>query len=235
MYRFASFSQEMGQPYMTRKALDIAVQQIDNVGGNIGLLENIADMYLKGNSNQKAIEIYEKIVAQATDADKAHKAQFEIIKVYAEQLKLYDKAIQECQQFLKKFSDSEQVSQVEFLIGKLAYLNEDYTGAVGQLDSFQRKYPNDPEVGQAMMLAALGRMSERATDDAIDRFTEIIQRYPNSDIAARSKLLIGHAQVSEQKYSLALETFRQLVEQYPKSQYVEHAKSFIERLGRISQ
>ena len=85
------------------------------------------------------------------------------------------------------------------------------------------------------MFAALGRMSDRAVDDAINRFTEIIQRYPNSDIAARSKLLIGHAQVSEQKYSEAMETFRQLIEQYPESQYVEHAKSFIERLSRISK
>lgn len=234
IYRFARFSQEVGQPYMTRMALNVAVRQIDNAGGNVELLENIADMYLKGNSHQKAIEIYEKIVEEASDANEAQKAQFEIIKVYTEQLKLYDKAIQECQKFLKIFSDSTKVSQVEFLIGKLAYLNKDYTGATGQLDSFQRKYPNSSEVGQAMMLAALGRMSERATDDAIDRFTEIIQMYPNSDVAARSKLLIGHAQVSEQKYSQALETFRQLVEQYPKSQYVEHARSFIERLGRIS-
>ncbi len=235
IYRFARFSQEVGQPYMTRMALDVAVRQIDNAGGNVELLENIADMYLKSNSHQKAIEIYERIVAEASDANEAQEAQFEIIKVYAEQLKLYDKALQECQKFLKKYSDSTKVSQVEFLIGKLAYLNKDYTSATGQLDSFQRKYPNSSEVGQAMMLAALGRMSERATDDAIDRFTEIIQRYPNSDMAARSKLLIGHAQVSEQKYSKALETFRQLVEQYPKSQYVEHAKSFIERLSRISQ
>ena len=234
MYRFAEFSQGVGRPYMTRMALNVAVQQIDNAGGNVELLENIADMYLKGDSHQKAIEIYERIVAEASDANKAQKAQFEIIKVYAEQLRLYDKAIQECQKFLKKFSGSTQVSQVEFLIGKLAYLNKDYTGATGQLDSFQRKYPNSSQVSQAMMLAALGRMSERATDDAIDRFTEIIQRYPNSDMAARSKLLIGHAQVSEQKYSQALETFRQLVEQYPKSQYVEHAKNFIERLSRVS-
>ncbi len=235
IYRFARFSQEVGQPYMTRMALDVAVQQLDTAGDNVELLENIADMYLNGNSHQKAVEIYGRIVAEASDANEAPEAQFKIINIYTEQLKLYDKAIQECQKFLNKFSDSTKVSQVEFLIGKLAYLNKDYTGATGQLDSFQRKYPNSSEIGQAMMIAALGRMSERATDDAIDRFTEIIRKYPNSDIAARSKLLIGHALVSEQKYSRALETFKQLVEQYPKSQYVERARSFIERLGRISR
>ncbi len=235
IYRFARFSEEVGQPYMTRMALDVAVRQIDNADGNVELLENIADMYQKSNSHQMAIEIYERIVADASDANEAPEAQFKIIKVYAEQLKLYDKAIQECQKFLNKFPDSTKVSQVEFLIGKLAYLSKDYTGATGQLDSFQRKYPNSPEIGQAMMLAALGRMSEQATEDAIDRFTEIIRKYPNSDIAARSKLLIGHALVTEQKYSRALETFKQLIEQYPKSQYVEHARSFIERLSRISR
>lgn len=235
IYRFARFSEEVGQPYMTRMALDVAVRQIDSTDDNVELLENIADMYLKSNNHQKAVEIYERIVADASEANEALEAQFKIINIYAEQLKLYDKAIQECQQFLNKFPDSTKVSQVEFLIGRLAYLNKDYIGATGQLDSFQRKYPNSSEIGQAMLIAALGRMSERATDDAIDRFTEIIRKYPNSDMAARSKLLIGHALVSEQQYSRALETFKQLVEQYPKSRYVEHARNFIERLSRISQ
>ena len=234
MYRFARFAQQVGQPNMTRMALNVAAQQVDSASGNVELLNSIADMYLKGNSHQMAIEIYGRIVEEVADTSEAQKAQFEIIKIYAEQLKLYDKAIQECQKFLKKFSDSTQVSEVEFLIGKLAYLNSDYAGATGQLDSFQRKYPHSPQVGQAMMFAALSRMSEGASDDAIDRFTEIVRRYPNSDLAARSKLLIGYAQVSGQKYSQALETFRQLVEQYPKSQYVEQAKGFIERLSKFS-
>lgn len=232
MYRLAKYAKRVNCPHICRYALDSAAAEVDAAG--VELMEGMARMYLEVASQRKAIEIYERIVEQVFDANEAQKAQFKIIKIYAEQLKLYDKAIQECQKFLKKFSDSTQVSEVEFLIGKLAYLDTDYAGATGQLDSFQRKYPHSPQVGQAMMFAALSRMAEGAAGDAIDRFTEIIQRYPNSVLAARSKLLIGYTQVSGQKYSQALETFRQLIEQYPKSQYVEHAKSFIERLSRFS-
>ena len=235
MYRFAKFAQRLNRPYMARMALNVAAEQISSARGNVQLLKNIADMYLKGNSHQKAIEIYERIVQQVPDTSEAEKAQLEIIKVYAEQLRLYDKAVQECQRFLKKFSDSQQVSEVEFLIGKLAYLDKDYAGAVGQLHSFQRKYPNSPQAGEAMMLAALSRMSEGNIQDAIDRFTEIIQKYPEGDLAARSKFLIGYAQVSGQKYSNALETFKQLVEQFPQSRYVKQAQSLIDRLSKVSQ
>ena len=232
MYRLAMYARRVNYPHICRYALDSAAAEVDTAG--VELMEGMAGMYLEIASHQKAIEIYERIVEQDFDTNEAQKAQLKIITIYTEQLRLYDKAIRECQKFLEKFSDSTQVSEVEFLIGKLAYLDADYASVTGQLDSFQRKYPNSPQVGQAMMFAALSRMSEGIDGDAIDRFTEIIQKYPNSDLAARSKLLIGYIHVSGQKYSRALETFKQLIEQYPKSQYVERARSFIERLSRFS-
>ena len=232
MYRLALYAKRVNYSHICRHALDSAVADIDTAG--VELMKGMADMYLEMANHQKAIEIYERIVEQDFDTNEAQKAQFKIIGIYAEELKLYDKAIRECQKFLTKFSDSTQVSEVEFLIGKLAYLDADYDGVTGQLDSFQRKYPDSPHVGQAMMFAALSRMAQGIDSDAIDRFTEIIQKYPSSDLAARSKLLIGYIYVSGQKYSLALETFKQLIEQYPKSQYVERARSFIERLSRFS-
>jgi TolA-binding protein len=235
MYRFAEFAEQVGQPYMARMALDAAVDQIDNTSGNIQSLENIADMYLRNNSNQKAIEIYERIVNQASDSNEAETAQLKVIKLYAEHLKLNDKALLECQRFLKKFPDSPKVSHVEFLIGKLDYLDKDYAGAIGQLDVFQRKYPDNPQTGEAAMLAALSRMAEGNTQDAIERFREIIQKYPKGELAARSKFLIGYEQVSEQKYAQAVETFKQLVEQFPKSEYTKQAQSFIDRLSKVSQ
>jgi outer membrane protein assembly factor BamD (BamD/ComL family) len=232
MYRLAKYAKRVNNLHICRYALDSAAAEVATA--NVELLEGMAGMYLEVASHQKAIEIYKRIVEQPFDVQGAQNAQFKIIRIYAEQLKLYDKAIQECQKFLEKFSDSTQVSEIEFLIGKLAYLDGDYTSVTGQLDSFQRKYPDSPHVGQAMMFAALSRMSQGIDVDAIDRFTEIIQKYPNSDLAARSKLLIGYIHVSGQKYSRALETFKQLIEQYPKSQYAERAKSFVKRLSRFS-
>lgn len=235
MYRFARFAQQLKRPYMARMALNAAVQQIDNVSGNVELLKDIAEMYLEGNSHQKAIEIYDRIVQRVSDPNEAQKAQLKIIKIYAEQLKLYDKAIAHCQKYLTKFPDSAKISQVEFLVGKLAYLSGDYVGATGQLDSFERKYPDSPQTGEAMMLAALSRMSGGDTQDAVERFREIIQKFPDGDLAARSKFLIGYAQVSGQEYAQALETFKQLVEQFPESKYTSQARSFIDRLSKMSK
>jgi len=233
MYRFAKFAQKADRAQLARMALDAAACEIVTVPDNAQLLKNIADMYLAGKNHHKAIEIYKKIVEQTSDSSKAAEAQLKIIRVYSEELKIYDKAVEHCQKFLTKCADSPEISTVEFLIGKLAYLAKDYAGAAGHLDMFQRKYPDNPQIGEAMMLAALSQMSEGKTQDAIARFTEIIQKYPENDLAARSKFLVGYAQILEQKFSQALEVFKQLVEQYPKSKYTTQAQSFIDRLSKV--
>lgn len=235
MYRFALFSQQVKRPYMAQMALNMAAMQIDSVRGNVELLENIAYMHIAGNNHQKAVEIYQRIVEQVPDPNEAQEAQLEIIKIYTEDLKLYGKAITQCQKYLKKFPDSGQIRQVEFLMGKLAYLSKDYIGAAGQLDRFQKRYPDDVQTGEAMMLAALSCMSDGNTDNAVYRFKEIIEKYPEDDLAARSKFLVGYAQVSAQKYSRALETFKQLIEQFPKSKYTNQARSFIDRLSKMAK
>jgi outer membrane protein assembly factor BamD (BamD/ComL family) len=217
-----------------RGALDIAAGEHTSAA-NPEVLEDIARMYLVASSHQKAIDAYKMIVTNSKDPNKAESAQLKIIDVYAEDLQDYSAAIQECEAFMRRYPDSLQMSHVEFLAGRLAYLTKDYAGAVGQLDGFLRKYPAHPQVGQAMMLAGLSRMADGGTQDAITWFAEIIRRYPDGDLAARSKFLIGYAQVSGQQYHAATETFKQLIEQFPKSQYVAQARSLIDRLNKVSQ
>ena len=230
MYRFAKFADGVGCSGMASMALDASARGIDDMGSSVQLPENIADMYLARNSPQKAIEIYESIVKQASGRNEAERAQYNLITVYAEKLKLYDKAIQQCRRFLKNFPDGERASQVKFLMAKFAYLNKDYAGSIQQLSLFQQRYPGSPQVGEAKMLVALSRMLEGGTQDAINLLAEIIQKYPEDELAARSKFLIGYLEVSQQQYSEALETFRELVEQFPASRYIEQSQRFIERL-----
>jgi TolA-binding protein len=234
MYRLSVFAQRVRRLDLARSALDAAASD-QYFAANIEILERIAEMYLEASNHQKAIDAYERTVAKLEDAGKARIVQLKIIDIYAESLKNYDKAIQECQKFIRMHPDGAQTSQVEFLMGKLTYLDKDYAGAVGQLDGFLKRYPEHPQVGQAMLLAGLSRMAEGNTQEAIGRLTEVIRRYPDDDLAARSKFLIGYAQVSGQQYGTALETFKQLIEQFPKSQYVAQAQSLIDRLSRVSK
>ena len=234
MYRFAVFTHRIDRLDLTRGALDVvAGEQASATSAEV--LEQVAQMYLATSSHQKAIDIYERIAGNSEDPGRVRTAQLKIIDIYAENLQHYDKAIQECEEFIRTYPDSPQASQLEFLIGRLAYLTKDYSGAVGQLDGFQKRYPEDPQVGQAMLLAALSQMADGNTDDAISRFREIIRRYPDGNLAARCKFLIGYAQVSKQQYHAATETFKQLLEQFPQSQYVPQARSLLNRLNKISQ
>ena len=234
MYRFARFTLKAGRPDLATSALHVGPGEQLSASA-VEVLEDIAEMYLAASNHQKAIDAYERIAEKAEDLGKARIVQFKIIEIYAESLKNYDKAIQECQKFIQRHPDSAQTSQVEFLLGKLSYLVKDYAGAVGQLDGFLKRYPAHPQVGQAMLLAGLSRMAEGNIPEAIGRFTDVIRRYPDDDLAARSKFLIGYAQVSGQQYAPALETFKQLIEQFPQSQYVPQAQNLIDRLRRVSQ
>jgi TolA-binding protein len=234
MYRFARFALKAKRPDLASSALDVGPGEQLSAGA-VEVLQDVAQMYLAASNHQKAIDTYEMIAANAEDPGKVQIVRLKIIDIYAESLKNYNKAIQECQKFVQMYPDSAQTSQVEFLMGKLSYLGRDYGGAVGQLDGFLNRYPKHPKVGQAMLLAGLSRMTEGKIPEAVGRFTQIIRRYPEGDLAARSKFLIGYAQVSEQQYGTALETFKQLIEQFPRSQYVPQARSLIERLNRISQ
>jgi outer membrane protein assembly factor BamD (BamD/ComL family) len=233
MYRLAVFAQKAGRFDLARRALDAAADDLSSADTDV--LEGIAGMYLAASNHKKAIDAYERLVAIAEDRGKARSVQLAIIDIYAEDLKNYDKAIQECQEYIQAYPSSAQTSRVEFRMGKLSYLGRDYAGAVGQLDGFRRRYPEHPQVGQAMLLAGLSRMAEGNTQEAIGRFSEIIRRSPDGELAARSKFLIGYAQVSSQKYRAALETFEQLIEQFPESQYVSQAQSLIDRLSRVSR
>jgi TolA-binding protein len=230
MYRFAVFAQNLKRTDLAASALDAAAASASRVE----VLEEIAGMYLAASHPQKAIDVYGKVSTLAKDPGRARAALLRSADLYGENLKNYDKAVQKCEEFVQKYPDSPEVSQVEFLLGKYAYLRKDYAGAVGQLDGFRRKYPEHSQVGPALMLAALSRMAEGNTPEAIGRFREIIRRYPDSDLAARSKFLTGYAQVSAQQYAAAMETFRQLIEQFPESPYVPQAQNLLERLSKVS-
>jgi outer membrane protein assembly factor BamD (BamD/ComL family) len=234
MYRFAAFARETGRPDVTRQALDTAASGL-SASGNADMLEDIAGMYLAASSHQKAIDIYERVAAATADSSRIQSVLRKIIDIHGEDMKDYETAIRQCEEFARKYPDSPRAREVEFLIGKYAYLRKDYSGSAGQLDGFRKRWPEDPLAGQAMLLAGLARMAEGNNPDAIGRFTEIIQRYPDGELAARSKFLIGYSQVSSQQYQAALETFKQMIEQFPHSQYTSQAQSLIDRLSKVAK
>lgn len=234
MHRFATFAMQAGQVDLAASILDVRISK-QMSSADAALLDNIANHYLTVSQPQKAIDILQKIAAGSRDPNRAQAICLEVINIYAENMKDYDKAIRQCEEFLRKYPDSLQVVQLDFRIGKLAYLKKDYAGAAAQMIAFQKKYPEHPHIGEAMLLTGLSRMAEGYTLEAINRFAEIIRKFPDHDLAARSKFLIGYAQVSEQRYPEALETFQQMIEQFPQSPYVPQAQSLIDRLGKVSR
>ncbi|MFC1677129.1 tol-pal system YbgF family protein [Planctomycetota bacterium] len=217
------------------QCLEKAIEYLsDNDLGAINELRfDIAQRWTDLGSYKLAAGQLKKIAQNISDSNDAEDTLLKIIKIYAEQLKFYDDAIEQCRVFLGKFTDSQQAEYVQFLTGKLTYLNKDYAGAATKFDLFQMKYPDSAYVSEAMLLGAISQLSQGQTDEAIERFKGIIQRYPEAELTAHCKFLIGYAHISNQKYFQALQTFGKLVEQFPDSKYASQAQTFIDRLGKV--
>ena len=235
LYRFLANKCDKHNVNIAVQCLEKAIEYLpDNDLGTVNELRfDIVQRWAQAGSYKLAAGQAKKIAQHIPDSNEGKESLLKIIKIYAEQLKFYDDAIEQCRVFLKKFTDSRQAEYIQFLTGKLTYLNRDYAGAATKLDLFQMKYPNSPYVSEAMLLGAISQFSEGQTNEAIERFRRIIQKYPDTELTARCKFLIGYAQVSDQKYFQALQTFRKLVEQFPDSKYTAQAQTFINRLSKV--
>jgi tetratricopeptide (TPR) repeat protein len=234
MHRFAQFAERVNRRDLMRDALD-AILGRQEPPANPDILLSVAEMCLSTSEFQKAIDAYTTCIAHINDPSREQSIRLKIIKICADDLQDYAKAIQECEKFASKYPDSLQTSRIEFLIGRYAYMRKDYAGTVAQMDGVLKRYPGCPEAGQAMMLAGLSRMAEGNSTEAIARFTEIIRKYPEGEVPARSRFLIGYTYISEQNYAAALDAFQQLIEQFPQSHYVPQAQNLIDRLKRVSR
>jgi len=232
--RFAVFAMKVKRLDLVAAVMETD-EGCDSSAGDVEILEELGDEYLAASNPRKAANAYLKAAVANQDPNESQAIRLKIIDVYANVLKDYDEAIRQCEDVIQRYPGSSLASQLEFRVGRLAYLRKDYSNAASQLIAFRKKYPEHPQTNQAILLTGLSRMAEGNTRDAIGHFTEIIRLQPDGELAAQSKFLIGYAQMSDQQYSAATETFRQLVEQFPNSPYVEKARNLLDRLNRVSR
>jgi tol-pal system protein YbgF len=102
----------------------------------------------------------------------------------------FDLAIQEYQEYLRAYPDTDLADNAQYWIGECLYSKQQYAEALAAWDELFRKYPGsdkspDARYKKGMALERLGRRSQ-----AMIEYRAVATRYPNSEAGrkAREKL-----------------------------------------------
>jgi len=99
----------------------------------------------------------------------------------------YDIAVQEYQDYLKYYGNTELAPAAQFYIGYIHLYQKNNEEAVKDFDTVLEKYPDDPNrVPQAFFYKGMALQSLGRRNDAAKEYRELIDRYPKSDLATKS-------------------------------------------------
>lgn len=98
-----------------------------------------------------------------------------------------DLALQEYQQYLAYFPNTELAANAQYYIGEISYNRSDYRGAVKAFDAVLERYPQNPKTRDARLMKglALARDGQRAR--AVQELRSLVQTYPSSEQARRAQ------------------------------------------------
>lgn len=100
--------------------------------------------------------------------------------------KKYDLAVQEYQQYLKWYGNTDLAANAQFYIGDIHYRQKNYEQAVRDFDMVLEKYSENNKTPDALYskglaLKALSRLTESHTE-----FLQLIKQYPRNDLAVQA-------------------------------------------------
>jgi len=98
----------------------------------------------------------------------------------------YDLAMQEYNDYLKYYGNTDLAPNAQFYIGTIHYAQGEYQKSASDFDLVLEKYPENPKTEEAlyykgMALAKLGQRTQ-----AGDEFRELINHYPHTDRATQA-------------------------------------------------
>ncbi|HEX4750646.1 MAG TPA: tetratricopeptide repeat protein [Bryobacteraceae bacterium] len=100
-------------------------------------------------------------------------------------------AVQEYQQYLAYFPNTEYAAQAQYRLGEIAYAQGDYRGAVQALDAVLERYPQNSSTRDAALMKgkALAKSGQRT--QAVQELRALIQKYPGSEQARQAQLALA--------------------------------------------
>jgi tol-pal system protein YbgF len=100
--------------------------------------------------------------------------------------KKYDLALQEYQQYLKWYGNTDLAANAQYYIGDIHSRQKDYETAVRDFDMVLEKYSENNKTPDALYSKGLALKSLSRLTESHSEFLELIKRYPRNDLAAQA-------------------------------------------------
>jgi len=100
--------------------------------------------------------------------------------------KKYDLALQEYQQYLKWYGNTDLAANAQFYIGDIHYRQKNFDQAVQDFDVVIEKYSENNKTPDAIYSKGLALKSLSRLTESHSEFLELIKLYPRNDLAAQA-------------------------------------------------
>jgi tol-pal system protein YbgF len=98
-----------------------------------------------------------------------------------------DLAIEQFQNYLKWFGNTDLAPNAQYYIGEIKYLRGDLDGALAAFDTLLEKYPENSKTSDAMLQKGRSLVKLGFKAEARQEFTSLIKKFPTHDNAAKAK------------------------------------------------
>lgn len=118
---------------------------------------------------ERAVLAYRRIIEKGAEAD-AQAAQRALIAFYADKAKEYDSAARACAEYLKRFADSEDAVNVEYMKALYEWQADRLDDALGDVKAFREKHGEIGLTPSVMVLEGLIYNAQNKTVEAVESF-----------------------------------------------------------------
>jgi tol-pal system protein YbgF len=98
-----------------------------------------------------------------------------------------DLALQEFQQYLTYFPNTELAASAQYYIGEILFRRGDYNNAISGFDAVLERYPENPKTADAHFMKGMALLKAGQRNRAVQEFRTLVANYPRTDDARKAQ------------------------------------------------
>lgn len=177
----------------------------------------LALTYASRGKWNEAIDVWQTIVNEYPQSRAGTTLLFAIGETYLRQIKDLQKALEVYEEFVRKNPTSKIIRHAKFQIGRLYFINENFTKARQVFEEIIRDYPEEIGLCTSAQLG-IAACYERGGDweEAMQAYHKLKSDYPDTKAAFGVPLFIAQYYLRENRVSEAEDAFQEAISEYKK-------------------
>jgi tol-pal system protein YbgF len=98
-----------------------------------------------------------------------------------------DLALQEFQQYLTYYPNTELAASAQYYIGEILFRRGDYNNAIPGFDAVLERYPENPKTADAHFMKGMALLKAGQRNRAVQEFRTLVANYPRTDDARKAQ------------------------------------------------